>query len=110
MLHQITRYLALGLSLVFATLVVAQTVVYRAWDVAYAQQLDYQAKLAQADRFNSFPEQLVRRIAVDSTRDPALVEILKKHGIIVRFSTQNTATTAPDKGTSDPQSTTSSTP
>ncbi len=110
MIYRIIRYLALGLSLLFAILVVAQTVVYRAWDIAYTQQLDYQAKLAQADRFNSFPEQLVRRIAVDSSRDAALAEILKKHGIIVRFSAANPAQATPDKITSDAQAPTPSTP
>ena len=86
MIQLITRYLPLALVLVYGVLTVGQTLSYRAWDAAFARQSDFQVKLAEADRFNSFPEQLVRRIAVDSVRDPQLVELLKKRGIIVRFS------------------------
>ena len=100
MIQLITRYTPLALALIFAMLTLAQSLTYRTWDAAFAKQTDFQAKLAEADRFNSFPEQLVRRIAVDSVRDPRLVELLKNRGIIVRFSpSESTGGNTPQSST-----------
>ncbi len=72
-----------ALSLLYAGLTLAETALYQTWDRAMAQQKEIQNKVAFYQRLDGTINQLLRRMAVDSQRDPALVEVLAQNKIKV---------------------------
>ncbi len=73
-------------ALIFAILTVAESGMYQAWEKAVFKQKDLQSRVVYYQRLNAFTEQVLRRLAVDSQRDPAIADLLKKHGIKVVIS------------------------
>lgn len=70
-------------ALIFAALTVAETAMYQSWDNALAQQKIIQMKVNYLQQQNGVIRELLRRLAVDSQRDPALTELLKQNHINV---------------------------
>jgi len=78
-----TYFITLMLALILAVLTLLETWVYKKWDDAATQQRDNQLKLAYSQSMRGFTEQFLRRLAIDSQRDPALAEMLKKDKVKV---------------------------
>ena len=74
------------LALLYVGLTLAETAMYQTWDRALLQQKDIENKVAYFHRLSGFIEQLLRRMAIDSQRDPALAKLLKEHRIKVIVS------------------------
>ena len=71
----------LFLSLVVAVLIFLE-IVCEQQVAGLSDQLNYnEARIAQARQQNELLRQLVQRIAIESQRDPALMDVLAKRGI-----------------------------
>lgn len=77
------------LALILAGLTLMETMMYRAWEQAQDDQRILQRKVAYYQKLNTFTEQLLRRMAIDSQRDPALAQVLKDNNIKVVISNPN---------------------
>jgi hypothetical protein len=94
-MHRILFYLSLLLSLVYAGLNLLESFQYQAWEVTLAQQHAVQLQLAYAQRQDSFNQELLKRLALESQHDLPLAELLKKHHIRVIFSGSQALVPAP---------------
>ena len=80
---QATFYIVIFLATIYAVFTASETWMYNRWEAAATEQKEIQSNLAYAQRLKSFTEQLLRRLALDSQRDAALADLLKKHKIKV---------------------------
>ena len=100
-MNRLTFYFVIALSLVYVVLIGLETWMDQTWDITVYQQKVLQARVVNAQRIHFGAQQLLRRIAVESEHDPALLELLKKNKIKVNFksapdSSTNAAPAAPD--------------
>jgi hypothetical protein len=72
-----------ALALIYAGLTIAESALYQTWDRALSDQKDIQTKVAFYQRLDGTINLLLRRMAVDSQRDPALLKLLNDHKIKV---------------------------
>jgi hypothetical protein len=84
-MNRITFYLVIVLSLIFVALTLVETWMDQTWEMTLLQEKDIQLKLANAQRIHLGAQQLLRRLAIDSEHDPALLEMLKKNNIKVNI-------------------------
>lgn len=73
----------MGLAVMVALLTLMETWMYKRWLAASYEQRDVQTKLLMAQRQKTFCDQFLRRLALESQRDPALLDLLKKHRLKV---------------------------
>jgi hypothetical protein len=71
------------LALLYAGLTMAETMTYRKWERAMADQRDVQAKVAYFQNMDQILQRMVRSIAYNSQHDPALGQLLKARNIKV---------------------------
>src|SRR5258706_6991128 len=83
------------LSLIYAGLTAMETASYQTWDQALIEQRQIQLKLAYLQRLNDFTQQVVRRLAIESQRDPALMELLRQRQIKMIIKTPESTKAAP---------------
>jgi hypothetical protein len=75
--------IVMALALILAILAWVESTEYQAWNQSLAEHQKLETGLVQAEHFDAITQGLLQRIGNDSRRDPALVEILDKHGIRV---------------------------
>ena len=70
-----------ALALLFAGLSVAETMTYHRWEQEIVEQRDIQIKVDYFQRLDGVLDRLLRRMAIDSQRDPALAQLLKENNV-----------------------------
>jgi hypothetical protein len=102
-------WLLMFLSVVIAILVFLETTCENQVISLTYQMSRAEAQVAQARQQNEMLRQLIQRVAIESQRDPALMDLLTKRGI--RFSRPSTGGATPAQpGTAPSEPTSSSTP
>lgn len=74
------------LALIFAGLVIIQTLLQQNWESAIANQKVFESRLAEAQHRGQVANELIRRLAVEAVKNPELQNVLKNNGIIVKVA------------------------
>jgi hypothetical protein len=86
-MNRLSFYLIIFLAVLFALLNGLEYWLYQSFEKVQWEQRVIQGRIAFAERQNSFNEALLRRLAIDSQRDPDLGELLKRHHVRIVFNT-----------------------